>query len=152
MAFDLLSKRSTCRNWSAHTILGSDDPMVWTPSAVKAEMLRVLGIVDLVNLDVSKAFADKKISDAEWRQWRQEYLGAHQFLTSSSSLWGSNVAIARQREQDALKWRELIASRGGNLQGPKNPGRKEDGITTTQVALAVGGIAATALLITAIRK
>jgi len=149
MAFDLLTKRQTSSRW---TLGSSDEPFVWTPSSVKSEMLRILGIFDLVNVEVSRALVDGKISKPEWEQWRQTYLASHQFLTSTSSLWGSNVTVARNHEQNALRWRDFIASRGGTLQGPKNPGRNEDGWSTTQLALAIGGIAAASMLITAIRK
>ena len=153
MAFDLLSKRLSPKNWTIHSILGSDDPTIWTRAAIKAERLRVLGILDLVNRDVSQALADHKISEPEWQQWRQQYLGSHQFVTNMSNLWGSDVKTLRQHEQKALDWRDFVATKGGALQGPKNPGRKDDnGLTTTQLALAIGGVAAAALLVTAIRK
>jgi hypothetical protein len=154
MAYDLLTKRQTPANWS----LGLDEPLVWTPSAVKSELLRVLGVVDTVNRDMSRAVKESKLSGPEWEQWRQTYLTSHEFLTHASNKWGSNVKIAREHETQALKWRELVASRGGQLQGPKNPGREPESkkppewITTANIALAVGGIAAAALLITAVRK
>ena len=153
MAFDLLTRKQNSSNWA----LGeSDDPYVWTPAAVKGELMRVLGIVDTVNLDVSKALLDDKITKAEWEIWRQNYIASHKFLSSSSSLWGSNVLVARQHEQNALKWRDFIEQRGGTLQGPKNPGRPKENWTTAEIALAVGGavggIAATAMLVSAIRK
>jgi hypothetical protein len=149
MAYDLLTRRQTSTNWS----LGLDEPFVWTPSAVKSELLRVLGVVDTANRDMSRAVKESKLSGPEWEQWRQTYLTSHEFLTHASNKWGSNVKIAREHETQALKWRELVASRGGQLQGPQNPGREpESKFSTTNVALAVGGIAAAALLITAIRK
>jgi hypothetical protein len=149
MAYDVLTKRHTNSNWA----LGLDEPLVWTPGAVKSELLRVLGVVDTVNRDMSRAVKDGKLSGPEWEQWRQTYLESHEFLTHASNKWGSNVKIAREHETQALKWRELVDSRGGHLQGPKNPGREpESTFSTTNLALAVGGVAAAALLITAIRK
>ena len=132
------------------TVLGSDDPLVWTRSAVKAEMLRILGILDAVNLDVSRARGENKLSDAEWKQWRATYLSGHKFLTTASHYWGSNVIAARKHESEALKWRDFVASKGGSLQGP-SLGRPAD-FPTTKVALAVGGVAAAAFLITSLRK
>ena len=40
MAFDLLSKHLTSKNWAIHSVLGSDDPTIWTRAAIKAERLR----------------------------------------------------------------------------------------------------------------
>jgi hypothetical protein len=130
--------------------LGSDDPIVWTPSAVKAEMDRVLGVLDTVNADVSAAYGEHKISASEWKQWRKTYEAGHAFARKSSHLWGSNVKAARRHEAEALKWRELVAGRGGKLQGPDL--RQPNEFPTTKVALAVGGVAAAAFLITSLRK
>jgi hypothetical protein len=141
MAFDLLTKRHTHTTWSLGS---SDDPLVWTPSAVKSEMLRILGIIDLVNLEVSQTLTEGKISKSEWWQWHQAYLSTHQFLTNASNLWGSNVVVARRHEQDALKWRDFLVSRGGTLQGPNNPGRNSSDWSTTDIALAIGATVATA--------
>jgi hypothetical protein len=135
--------------------MGSDDPLVWTPGAVKAEMDRVIGVLDAVNSDVSSAYGEHKITDSEWKQWRQTYETGHAFARKSSHLWGSNVKVARQHEARALKWRELVAERGGKLQGPDLQGpdlRAPSDFPTAQVALAVGGVAAAAFLITSIRK
>ena len=149
MAYDIIFGR-TKRDWSC----GSDDPLVWTPSAVKAEMLRILGIVDAVNEDASKAVEGGQLTPAEWNQWHQTYLASHEFLVNASGLWGSNVAVARNHEREANKWRQLITSRGGKVQGPGNLGPQNNPfeIDKWTVALAVGGVAATALLISAIRK
>jgi hypothetical protein len=38
MAYDLLTKRQTPANWS----LGLDEPFVWTPSAVKSELITAI--------------------------------------------------------------------------------------------------------------
>jgi hypothetical protein len=152
MAYDLLLRKKTSRNWACRaSIMGSDDPLVWTPSAVKAEMDRIIGVLDTVNADVSIAFAEKRVSPSEWKQWRRTYETGHAFASTSSHLWGSNVVTARQHEREALKWRELVADRGGKLQGPGDLGRSKD-FPTTQVALAVGGVAAAAFLITSLRK
>jgi hypothetical protein len=183
MAHDLIFGKNS-RNWSRDvSICGdADDPLVWTPGAVKAEMMRVLAIVDAVNQDASQAIKTGKLTPAEWQQWRQTYLTSHTFLTKASSLWGSNVKVARSHESDALKWRDLISSRGYTPQGPPNLGRprkqtknanlfpvpgseepalqtQEDTkppsaplLTTTNVALAVGGVAAISLLVSALKK
>lgn len=148
MAHDLILGK-TSRDWS----LGLDEPLVWTPSAVKAEMMRVLGIVDAANQDASRAVTEGKITPAEWQQWRQTYLASHNYLTNASSLWGSNVAVARGHEREANKWRDLINSRGGRLQGPRNLGSQGDPLVTpTNIALAIGGVAALSLLVSAIKR
>ena len=176
MAYDLIFGK-TKRNWSVS--MGLDEPLVWTPGAVKAEMMRVLGIVDAVNQDASQALTIGKLTPAEWNQWRQTYLNSHTFLIKASSLWGSNVKVARLHESDAIKWRDLIASRGYKTQGPQNLGPPNLGpqtdivspspdsalqsqgniqppsgplFTPTNVALAVGGVAALSLLVSAIKK
>ena len=130
--------------------MGADDPLVWTPSAVKSEMDRIIGTLDAANADVSRAFGEKRLSPSEWKQWRRTYETGHAFAAKSSHLWGSNVKVARQHEAEALKWRELVASRGGNSQGP-DLSRPSD-FPTTKVALAVGGVAAVAFLVTSLRK
>ena len=157
MSYDLIFRRTTPADWSmGSTSMGSGDPLVWTPGAVKAELMRILGIVDTVNRDVSRASKEGKISIPEWEQWQQSYLASHRFLVNASSLWGSNVMAARQHENQALKWRDLVASRGGTLQGPRNPGRRDDKWSLASMALAVGGAvagtASLAYLISSIRK
>ena len=134
MAYDLRLRRQTPRCWARSSSiigsqtrgsqtrgsesLGSDDPLVWTPGTIKAEMDRILGVLDAVNSDASLAYGEHKISDSEWKQWRKTYETGHAFARKASHLWGSNVKAARRHEAEALKWRELIASRGGKLQGP----------------------------------
>ena len=94
------------------------DPWIWTPSAIAGELNRILGVFDTVNNEMSAAYSAGKVSGAEWNQWHAIYLSAHSFLTTASTLWGSNVASARLQEQEAGKWRSLIASRGQAMQGP----------------------------------
>jgi hypothetical protein len=158
MAYNLISGKMSPRNFALGCAVrsetgSSDDPLVWTPSAVKAEIARIRGVLDTINLEMSQALKDGKVSNDEWKNWKNQYLSAHKFLDKASSLWGSNVIAARQHEQDALKWRSLITSRGGQIMGPADLGRKpEPFLSTTTLALAAGGIAATAMLINAIRK
>lgn len=149
MAHDLLFGKTT-RDWS----MGAQgDPLIWTPSAIKSEMMRILGIVDAMNQDASRAVKEGRLTPTEWQQWRHTYLASHAYLNTASNLWGSNIAVARGHEREANKWRELIASRGGSLQGPRNLGPQGDPvITPTNVALAIGGVAALSLLITAVKR
>jgi hypothetical protein len=110
---------------------------------------------NLVNNEASQAVLDGKISPVEWKQWAQIYKSSHNFLTSASVHWGSNAMAARRHEDTALKWHDFIASKGGKLQGPRNPGRKPSDnplFNKWTAALLVGGIAASAMLVTAIRK
>jgi hypothetical protein len=122
----------------------SDDPWVWTPSAVSAELNRILAVIDSVNMDVSNATKVGKITSAEWNTWYQVYLAAHNFLTSASSLWGSNVMTARQHEAEAAKWRDLVKKRGAAVQGPENLIRRdpESGFNYWTAALVVSGAVA----------
>jgi len=127
----------------------ASDPLIWTPSAVAAELSRILGVLDIVNGDVSAATGANKITGAEWNSWYAFYLSTHNFLTTASHLWGSNVNTARQYEQEMGKWRDLVKSRGQAVQGPANiirpdTGSPSAGIDWWTVALlagaAVGGI------------
>ena len=146
MARDLIFGK-TRRDWSAS--IGSD-PLVWTPTAARAELDRVRGVLDSVNDEASAASAAGKLSPAEWRAWRRTYEAGHR-VAGASSLWGSNVVAARQHEQEALKWRRLVASRGAALVGPPELGRRPEGSglgwNTTTLALAVGGVAALGYLL-----
>ena len=146
MAHDLLFGK-TRRNWSAS--IGSD-PLVWTPTAARAELDRVRGVLDSVNDDASEAGAAGKLTPAELRSWRRTYAAGVK-VTGSSSLWGSNVVAARQHEQEALKWRRLISSRGTAIVGPPELGRRPEGnglgLNVTTLALAVGGVAALGYLL-----
>jgi hypothetical protein len=153
MAHDLILGK-TRRNWSPQSMLGSD-PLVWTPTAARAELERVRGVLDAVNEEASTAHGVGRISPAEWRAWRTTYLAGHR-VTQASSLWGSNVVAARQHEQEALKWRRLVSSRGGALVGPPELGRKPEpegfGWNLPTLALAAGGVAALGYLLSSARE
>ena len=78
MAIDALSGKMTPACWSRRSLSRSssvaasslgEETRIWTRSALKAELLRVLGILDNVNRDVSAAVADEKVSPAEWEQY-----------------------------------------------------------------------------------
>ena len=132
----------------------SDDPLIWTPSAVDAELHRILTVVDSINNDMSVASKAGNISSGEWNTWYGIYLTAHNFLTSASTLWGSNVKTAREYENEAAKWRDLIKSRGGSVQGPSNLTRQEpdDGISWLTVGITLGGVVGAALLFLKFQK
>ena len=115
-----------------------EETRIWTRSALQAELLRVLGILDAVNNDASRAALDSKITPEEWRQWSQGYQTAHQFLTSASPSWGSNAEPAHEWEQFAVKWRDFLSARGIAPSGPRTEKKPE----TSMVELALyGGIA-----------
>jgi len=126
------------------SLLGdAGDPLVWTPGAVKTELGRIRGVLDTVNKEMSQAVTDGKMSGDEWKSWFEGvYTPAHKLVDEGSSLWGSNVTAARQQEQAALKWRDLVKSRGGKTLGPADLGRKPDLISPNMklAGLAVGGI------------
>ena len=154
MAKDLFSGEMVAKNFALSSSMG-DDPMIWTPSAVKAELGRILTLVDTVNLEVSQAVGDKKATPAEWKSWSQFYETAHKYLTRASSLWGSNVIVARTYEREANKWRKLLEARGVKPVGPEDQGRGGDSepfFTPLRIGLVLGGVTASALLINAIKK
>jgi hypothetical protein len=136
---------------NASTLAGSD-PLIWTPSAVGAEFKRVLAVLDSVNMDVSAAQKAGKITGAEWNSWYSVYLGAHAFVTTASTLWGSNVAVARQHEQEAGKWRDLVKSRGQAVQGPDNLIRQDEvsGVSYWTGAAVIGGVVVGGILVSKI--
>lgn len=152
MARDILLG-TTRRDWSIGDL--ADQPNVWTHSALHSEFLRIINIIDTVNLEVSRAATKKLVDDGEWKQWLQFYQLAHEFLTTASSKWGSNASVARGYEQEALKWRELVRSRGGQVFGPPKIGMHPEDkswLSPTTAAIAIGGAASLALLISAIKK
>lgn len=145
MSIDLMlgnTKRSWGRGTTPETV--GSDPLVWTPSAVRAELDRVRDVVDTINREMSRARAEKKIDDEEWRGWFRTYQTAHKLVDRGSTLWGSNVAAARRHEGEAVRWRDLIRSRGAALVGPPSLGRPPSGGTSIWTALApvFAGVAA----------
>ena len=131
------------------TLFAASDPLIWTPSAVASELSRILGILDITNRDVSAASGASKVSGAEWDTWRAFYLSTHDFLTTASHYWGSNVNTARQYEQEIAKWRDLVKSRGQAVQGPSDLIRQDpsnSGVSWWTIALVGGSIAAGAWL------
>ena len=127
-----------------HVALAGSDPLIWTPSAVAAELSRILSVLDIVNNDVSAATGTGKVSGAEWNTWRQFYLTVHGFLTTASHLWGSNVNTARQYEQEIAKWRELVKSRGQSVQGPSDLIREDPSKSSGVSWWTIGLVLATA--------
>lgn len=139
--------------------VGDADPLVWTPSAARAEFNRIRIVLDAINADVSAAAKPPKkiISSDEWNRWRDFYLAAHKFVTTASDKWGSNVAKARQLEQDAVKWRELLRERGVKPSGPADLARKPDDSkwyesTAAKWGIGVAAVAAGAALVNAVKK
>jgi hypothetical protein len=131
-----------------------EETRAWSRSALHAEYLRILGVLDNVNLDVAAAAEAKKISPTEWAIWRQGYLAGHEFLTSASPSWGMNVEPAHEWEQYASKWRDFVKSRGGKTTGPRTEHQPQTSLVKVAVAggLAVGGALALAHLINSVRK
>lgn len=131
-----------------------EETRIWSPSALRAEFLRVLGVLDNVNRDASAAVADKKLTPSEWEQWHQGYLSAHQFLTQANSYWGSNAEPAHEWEQYAVKWRDFLDARGAKTTGPHTEKKPETSLVTVAVygGLAVGAAAALGHLINSVRK
>ena len=101
---------------------------IFTPSAVRAELARVLAVLDAVNVDMSAAAkaTPKKITQAEWNAWYQLYQSTHKFLTTASGHWGANVDQARKHETEIGKWRALLQQRGQAVTGPRDIIRPPD--------------------------
>lgn len=89
----------------------SGDPLVWTPGAVKAELNRVRISLDTVNAEVSEAAKDGRVSNQEWLLWKDFYTTSHKSVDKATTLFGSSVDSARQLEQQALRWRDLVKER-----------------------------------------
>ena len=155
MSVDLVLGK-TSRYWgrASTATSGSDDPLVWTPSAVRAELDRVRDVVDTINQEMTQARASKKISDAEWRGWFRTYQTTHKLTDRGSALWGSNVLTARRHEQEAVRWRDLLKSRGAELVGPRDMGRPPPGGISLWAALvpALAGAAATGAVFYLLRR
>jgi hypothetical protein len=149
MAYDLLTKKTSPRNFG----MGAD-PLVWTPGAVKAELLRVLGLLDTANVEASQASQARLVTPDEWRLWRQAYLTMHGFLSKASDKWGSNALQAQAYEREVAKWRTFFVERGGKTVGPKGLGRRDDSplLTPATALLFIGGLASAGYLIASIKK
>lgn len=123
----------------SRNLLGDGDPLVWTPSAVRAELDRIRGVIDTTNVEMSGAVKAGKMTGDEWNQWfHGVYEPAHKLVDDASTLWGSNVQLARQHEQAALKWRETILARGAAPVGPGKLGRDPSPPTNPLTWLGVG--------------
>jgi len=131
-----------------------EETRTWSLSALHAEYLRILGALDNVNRDASRALAEKKITPAEWEQWRQGYLTGHEFLTHASRWWGMNVETAHEWEQYAVKWREFLEAKGFKTTGPHTEKKEETSMVKVALVggLAVGGALALGHLINSVRK
>ncbi len=156
MAVDL-SLGSTDRRWGRDTIVCGEEPLVWTPSAVRAELDRARDLLDIANREMSKAVADRKVSGDEWKAWSDTYKTSHKLVSSASPMWGSNVAIARHHAAEAEKWRDLVRQRGGQELAPRGAGRPaqqdEKALSKREMAaIGIGGAVALAMLIKAVRK
>jgi hypothetical protein len=154
MAHDLILGNIS-RSWGRNSSVVGADPLVWTPTAARAELDRVRDVLDTVNEEASAAVAAGKVTDAEWRAWRRTYATGHR-VTLASSLWGSNVVAARQHEREALKWRDLLKKRSSAMVGPPDLGRPPEtsalGANLTTLALAAGGVAALGYLVRSFRR
>jgi Transglycosylase SLT domain len=132
------------------------DPLIWTPSLIRQEMSRIRVVLDAVNIDVSKAAKPPKpiIDHNEWLNWEDFYKSTHAFLIKDHGGWGGAVSQARNLEQTALTWRELIKSRGGKTSGPEQ-GRKAEGERDwgplIKGGIIVAGIGAAAALVSSVK-
>jgi hypothetical protein len=154
VAYDLILGESP-RRWSRGDC--GDEPFLWTPSAVRAEVARTRGLLDLADREVRQAAADKKVSAAELATWTDAYKAGRKFTDSASSLWGSNVAPSRQLGLEAERWRALVRQRGGAAAAPADAGKlappEPRRLSATHVALlGIGGASALALLISALKR
>lgn len=155
MAHDLIFGK-TSRRFSRETSIGDEPVLVWTPSAVRAELSRIRNVLDTVNTEASQAVKDKQLLPAEWERWFSFYNTAHKYVTKASAYWGSNVMAARNYEAQAIKWHELIVKRGGMALGPdmeKPTGFfGKLGFNFPTAILAAGSAVAAGYLINSIRR
>lgn len=150
MARDLILGHSG-RDWSrgsSNSKSGSDDPHVWTPDTLHSEFARLLNVVDSVNVEMSKAVEDKKISAAEWKRWFATYQSAHAYLSKPPRFvtWSGDIMAARKHEQEVNVWRELLKSRGAVMMTPGRPKDNEPLISTGTAILVAGGALAVGYL------
>lgn len=141
MAFDIIHGERTPTDWSCG-IGDAGDPLVWTPSTIRSELARVRGVLDTANAEVSAAEKQRRISRDEWKRWRSFYVGAHKFTNEASSLWGASVSHARQLEAEAIRWRELVAKRGGPVVGPASVRTEPLNLWKWGAVAAAGAVAA----------
>ena len=132
------------------------DPYIWTSEAARAEMDRIRVVFDTTNLEMSQAAADHKLSRGEWEQWFNLYKSAHKLVDKSTFLavWKGNIDVARQLEQEAKKWHDLVMSRGARPTGPTNlirPPGEGLGLWAL-LAPAIAGAAATGAVVYMLRK
>lgn len=158
MARDLLLG-SVARGWSRDS--SGSDPLVWTPSAVRAELSRIRNLLDLANREVSQAVKDGKVTGPEWQSWASSYRTGHRLVDEASPMWGSNVAAARQHGAEAERWRALVRQRGGRSAGPEDSGRLAptggpgwlpSWLSSKALLAGAGGLVALAVVVSAVRK
>jgi hypothetical protein len=127
MAYDLLSGKLTKANFALSGI-GDDDPILWTSASARAEFDRIRTMLDTVNLEMSQAVKDGKLSGDEWKQWFSLYKTGHKLTSQGTWLRVSkgDIIIARKIEQNAKGWHDLVESRGGKGIGPKGQFRKDE--------------------------
>jgi hypothetical protein len=126
MAYDLLSGKLTKANFALSGI-GDDDPILWGSASAKAEFDRIRNVLGTVNLEMSQAVKDQKVSGDEWKQWFSLYKSGHKLTSQSTwfSVSKGDIIMARKIEQLAKGWHDLIESRGGKGIGPRGQFRKD---------------------------
>jgi len=165
MAIDLILGR-TPRNFSrgvesrpaSHTV--GSDPLVWSSDAAAAEFGRIRVVLDTVNDEMSRAVSEGKLSQSEWKRWFDFYKTSHKLVSQGTfwSVWKSDIDMARQAEQEAKKWHDLIISRGSKPIGPESLINKPPesgwtfGFNLPTLGLVGGSAFAVGYLITSIRK
>lgn len=127
MAYDLLSGEQTSANF-ALSKSGDDDPLLWTSASAKAEFDRIRTVLDTVNLEMTAAVKDQKISGDEWKQWFSLYKAGHKLTSQRTwfSVSKGDIIMARKIEQNAKEWHDLVQTRGGKGIGPKGQFRKNE--------------------------
>jgi len=158
MAYDLLFGPSY-RNFGLRSVLG-EDPFIWTSDSSRAEFNRIRIVLDTINREMSQAVKDGIVSAPEWESWYDLYKSAHKLTTISTffTVWKGDIAMARQQEQEALKWHSLVLSRKGKNLDPAGMTQKKDepspldlGWNLPTIALTAGGIFTVGYLIKSIR-
>jgi hypothetical protein len=160
MSLDLALGR-TNRSWGrGRTTVGlSSDlpsPYIWTSEAARAEMDRIRIVFDTTNLEMNQAVVDHRLTNEEWKQWFNLYKSAHKLIDKSTffSVWKGNIDVARQLEQEAKKWHDLVLGRGESPIGPPNRFGKPPGELGfwSWLAPALAGAAATGAVFYLLKK
>jgi hypothetical protein len=150
---DPIVVRAVAREGAAS--LTGGDPLIWTSTLVRAEMDRIRIVLDAINNDVSAAAKTGAVTHEEWENWYDFYKKSHEFVSADQGGWGGAVEQARNFEQTAAGWRDLVRSRGGKTSGPNQARAADKPVTdwnfVVKAGIGVGALIGGAALLNAIK-